>query len=798
MNLSIRWLNEFVDINDKDIKEFCDKMTMTGSKVEEFEMEAEKINKVVTGKALSIEKHPDADKLLVGIIDVGSENPLQIVTGAKNLKVGDIVPVALDGSTLFDGTKIKKGKLRGVKSEGMLCSLSELGLSINDFPNACEDGIFVLDEPCDLGENIKDIIGFNDTKVDFEITPNRPDCLSIIGLAREAAATFNKNLNLHVPGIKAQNGNFSEKLDVTVEDAKLCPYYSAKIVKNVKIAPSPRWIRERLRAMGVRPINNIVDITNYVMLEYGQPLHAFDLRLIEDNKINVRRAKPGEKITTLDGIERELTNNNLVIADSKKPIAIAGVMGGEYSGIMNDTIDIVFESANFNGSSVRLTAKEHNMRTESSSLYEKGLDEHNCPLALDRACELIELLNIGDVGSKTFSCGNLNSDRTKVFFDCEFTNRFLNINLSKDKMQDILRPLGCEFEKDYIIVPTFRSDLKNKYDIAEEIARFYGYNNIPSTNLSGSSFGILSPRQKFEKKVAETMLALGVSEAITYPFISPRHFDKIMLPKEHNLRNCVKIANPLGEDTSVMRTVAVISMLDLLSKNFNNKNENVRLFEIAKEYIPQKGASLPNEKTKLIVGFYGENIDFLYAKGIVEELLSNIFVFDYDVSAYAELPYYHPGRCAKFTLNEDIVGIVGEIHPSVCENYDIKKKVYAIELDIDMLFENAKFDIEYKAIPKFPSVKRDLALICDDDVPVLALQKIIKLNAAELLEDISIFDIYKGEQIPESKKSVAFNLTLRSSSATLTEEQVNSIIKKIVSSLEKQGITIRDGANTIV
>ena len=793
MNLSIRWLNEFVDINDKDIKEFCDKMTMTGSKVEEFEMEAGKINKVVTGKVLSIEKHPDADKLLICVIDVGREDTLQIVTGAKNLKVGDIVPVALDGSTLFDGTKIKKGKLRGVKSEGMLCSLSELGLSINDFPNACEDGIFVLDGPCNLGKNIKDVIGFNDTTVDFEITPNRPDCLSIIGLAREAAATFNKKLKLHVPEVKAQNGGFSEKLDVAVEDTKLCPYYSARIAKNVKIAPSPRWMRERLRAMGVRPINNIVDITNYVMLEYGQPLHAFDLRFIEDNKINVRRAKSDEKITTLDGVERNLTNNNLVIADNKKPIAIAGVMGGEFSGIMDDTTDIIFESANFNGPSVRKTAKEHNMRTESSSLYEKGLDTHNCPLALDRACELIELLNIGDVGSEVFSCGDLTFERTKVFFDCEFINKFLNINLSRDEMQNILMPLGCEFEKDYIVVPTFRNDLKNKYDIAEEIARFYGYNNIPSTNLIGSSFGLLSSRQKFEKKVAETMIALGVSEAITYPFISPRHFDKIMLPKEHELRNCVKIANPLGEDTSVMRTVAVISMLDLLSKNFNNKNENVRLFEIAKEYIPQKSASLPNEKTKLIAGFYGENIDFLYVKGIVEELLSNIFVFDYDVSAYAKLPYYHPGRCAKFTLNGDTFGVVGEIHPSVCENYDIKKKVYAIELDIDMLFENAKFDIEYKAIPKFPAVKRDLALICDEDIPVLALQKIIKQNAAGLLEDLSIFDIYKGEQIPKGKKSVAFNITLRSTSATLKDEQVNSTIRKIIRGFEKIGVTLRDG-----
>ena len=791
MNLSMRWLKEFVTLDEMPIRDFTEAMTMSGSKVEGWEVEGSEIENVIAGKVLSLDKHPDSDHLWITQIAIGSGEPIQIVTGAQNLKVGDVVPVAMNNSTLPGGKKIKKGKLRGVESNGMLCSLGELELTKHDFPYAIEDGIFVLQEDCKLGQPICEALGFNDTKVEFEITSNRPDCFSVIGLAREAAATFDKPLQLHKPVVKAGNGSCKEMLDVKVEDTDLCPIYSARVVKNVRVKPSPRWMRERLRAMGVRPINNIVDITNYVMLEYGQPMHSFDIRFIDEGKIRVRRAKDGESITTLDGVERKLTSKNLVIADANKPIAIAGVMGGEYSGIMDDTTAIVFESACFNGASVRTTARDQGMRTDASSRYEKGLDPNNCLPALERACELVELLDAGDVLDDVILDNHSSSERRRIRLDADWINRFLDLNLNADQMKAILTKLDCEFDGDDILVPTFRPDLEHKADIAEEIARFYGYNKIPGTSLSGGAQGKYSPRQKFNRVINDTMLALGASEIMTYSFISPKYYDKIRMPADSPLRKSLVISNPLGEDTSIMRTTALPSMLEVLSRNYNNRNADACLFELASEYIPTTEDELPTEKTNLIAGMYGNQADYFAAKGMAEQLLERLSVYDYEIEASSEEASFHPGRCAVLRIDGHRLGVIGEIHPKVAENYGISEQIYCFTLDVDLLFQYAKTEKTYVPLPKFPAVTRDLALICDDNIPVLTLEKAIVRGAGNLLENIKLFDVYKGEQIEAGKKSVAFSIVLRSLNDTLTEDRVSGIIKKTIKELEKVGANLR-------
>ena len=790
MNLSMKWLKEFVDIDIKP-RDFSEAMTISGSKVEGYEIEGSEISNVVVGKILSIVPHQDSDHLVICQVDIGESEPIQIVTGASNLTVGDLVPAALNNSTLPGGIKIKKGKLRGVESNGMLCSLGELGLTLHDFPYAIEDGIFVLQEDCQPGQPICEAIGLDDIKVEFEITSNRPDCFSVIGLAREAAATFDKPLTLHTPVVKAGNGSCKDMLDVKIEEPSLCSIYSARIVENVRVKPSPRWMRERLRAMGVRPINNIVDITNYVMLEYGQPMHAFDLRFIEDKKIRVRRAKDGETITTLDGVDRTLTHDNLVIADSKKPVAIAGVMGGEYSGIMDDTTTIVFESACFDGSSVRTTARDQGMRTDASSRYEKGLDPNNCLPALERACELVELLDAGDVLDDVIIDDHSSHEQRRIPLETEWINRFLNIQLSAEEMKAILMKIDCQFDGDTILVPTFRPDLEHKADIAEEIARFYGYNRIPSTPLRGDAQGKYTPRQKFEDKISNTMLALGLSEIMTYSFLSPKAYDKIGMPEQDHLRNSVTIANPLGEDTSIMRTTALPSMLDTLARNYNNRNGSVALFELASEYYPVEGQELPDEKTKLIAGLYGDDCDFFTAKGMVEQLLDTLFISNYEFEASSNEYSYHPGRCAHIMIDDIVIGVIGEIHPKVAENYGINERILCFTLDVDSLFAHAQTELTYTPLPKFPAVTRDLALICDETIPVRMLEKAITKGAGNLLETIQLFDVYQGEQIESGKKSVAFNIVLRSAENTLAEEQVNSTMKKVMKELEKVGATLR-------
>ncbi len=795
MNLSMKWLKEFVTLDDMPMRSFTEAMTMSGSKVEGYEVEGSEISNVVVARVESMERHPDSDHLWICQVNTGADENIQIVTGAQNLKPGDVVPAALHGSTLPGGIKIKKGKLRGVASNGMLCSLGELGLTTHDFPSAIEDGIFVLTEEdgCDLtlGKPICEAIGLNDTSVEFEITSNRPDCFSVIGLAREAAATFKKPLKLHTPEVKAGHGSCEGMLDVKIEAPELCPIYSARIVKNVRVKPSPRWMRERLRALGVRPINNIVDITNYVMLEYGQPMHAFDLRFIEEGKIRVRLAKEGETITTLDGVERKLTDKQLVIADAKKPVAIAGVMGGEYSGIMDDTTTIVFESACFDGASVRVTARDQGMRTDASSRYEKGLDPNSCLPALERACELVELLDAGDVLDGVLKDDHSCRQRRRIALEHDWINRFLDLNLSADEMKAILAPLDCQFDGDDVLVPTFRPDLEHKADIAEEIARFYGYNNIPGTAISGGAQGKYSPVQKFMAKIGSTMLAQGMSEIMTYSFISPRCYDKINLPADSQLRNSIVISNPLGEDTSIMRTIALPSMMEILAKNYNNRNASAALYELAKEYIPTTPNELPVEKNTLIGGMYGDGADFFQMKGIVEELLDAVSVYDYDVEACSDNPSYHPGRCANLVKDGRVFGVMGEIHPVVTENYGMDCRVYCFSLDADALFEMAQPEKTYKPLPKFPAVTRDLALVCDESIPVGTLEKAIVRGGGALLENIQLFDVYQGAQIEAGKKSVAFSITLRSADSTLKDEQTLAVMKKIMKELEKTGAVLR-------
>lgn len=794
MNLSMRWLNDYVQLDSSlSDRDFCEAMTLSGSKVETYEKEGSELSKIIVARIEAMEKHPDSDHLWVCSVNIGKEEPIQIVTGAQNLKVGDYVPAALDDSVVHGNKKIKKGKLRGVESNGMMCSVAELGLSVHDFPYAIEDGIFVLGDDCDktLGTDIREAIGFNDTCVEFEITSNRPDCLSMLGLAREAAATFNVPFMCKEPVVKQSEGDVNEMLSVKIAEPKLCYRYSGAVVKNVRVKPSPRWMRERLRACGVRPINNIVDITNYVMLEYGQPMHAFDLRFVKNAEIMPRLAEKGETITTLDGVERKLDETMLVIADAEKPIAVAGVMGGEYSGIMDDTNTIVFESACFNGASVRLTAKKLGMRTEASGRYEKELDPSNTMPALKRALELVQELDAGDVVNGIIDCDCSDKEPVKLPFDPEWVNRFIGIQLSAQEQQKILEKIGFIVNDGVITVPSFRNDIEHQADISEEIARFYGYHNIPNTALEGVANGKLTEKQKFSKEVENTLLACGLSEIATYSFYSPKAYDKICLPADSALRKSVVISNPLGEDSSIMRTTAIPSVMDVLELNYNNRNLQAAVYEIATEYIPQGEDTLPIEKQKAVLGMYGEGVDFYALKGVIEELTEKMNIGDCDVEAVTDNPTFHPGRTAKVTVGGKQLAIFGEIHPAVQEIYGIGVRTYVADIDLDLAFEAAKPEKTYKPLPKFPAVSRDFAFICDVKTPVGKLEKLIKEAVGNTLENIQLFDVYRGKQIPDDKKSVAFSVSMRAQDRTLTDEEADAAMKRVVKALAKEDITLR-------
>ncbi len=792
MNLSMKWLRDYVQTGDMSPRAYCEGMTMSGSKVEGYEIEGQEIQNVVVGQVTAMERHPDSDHMWICQVNLGDET-VQIVTGAQNVSTGDFVPVAKHKSVLPGGHKITKGKLRGVESNGMLCSLGELGLTAHDFPYAIEDGIFILGEDCDrtLGLDIQTAIGLDDTTVEFEITSNRPDCFSILGLARETAATFDLPMKTHIPQVKGKEGDVHDYLQVEVKNGELCPRYMARVVKNVRIAPSPRWMRERLRACGVRPINNIVDITNFVMLEYGQPMHAFDLKYVDGAHIIVRNAAPGEQITTLDGVERKLSPEMLVIADQKNPTAIAGVMGGEYSEIQPDTVTIAFESACFKGSSVRTTAKKVGLRTEASGRYEKGLDPATCEAAVNRACELVELLDAGEVVGGTIDIDNASHQRRRIPFTAEWVNRFLGINLAEEEMARMLQKLEIPVENGEAVAPTWRPDLESKADIAEEIARMYGYDKIPTTALRGTCEGVVTPRQKFDRKMEQTLLGLGMSEIYTFTFISPKLYDKIKMPADSPLRQSVTIQNPLGEDTSILRTTALPSMLQVLATNYNNRNPEAALYEVAQEFLPTQADQLPEEKPGVILGAYGGGWDFYALKGRVEALLEKLGVHEVEYRPCTHNPAYHPGRCAAIVVGEETIGGIGEIHPEVCENFEIGTKVYAAQLDGNALFRLHSEEKSYTPMPRFPASTRDLAVICDEALPVAEIEKAIRRHVGKLLEKVQLFDVYRGAQIPAGKKSVAYALILRAADRTLTVEECDKAMAQALEGLKEVGAEIR-------
>ena len=793
MKLNRKWLHEeFVDLSSVSDKEYVEKLTIFGQKVETYERMDAEIKNVVVGKVLSIVRHENSDHMWVCQIDIGQDEPLQIVTGAQNVKEGDLVPAALHNSYLPGGIHITKGKLRGVVSNGMLCSLKELDLTLGDFPYAIEDGIWIIEEDCKPGDDINTVIGNDDTIVDFEITNNRPDCYSIMGLARESAAAFALPMKHHEPTVKGSDaGSMYEHLDVEVPAEDLCNRYSARMVANVKIGPSPKWMRQRLRANGVRPINNIVDITNYVMLEYGQPMHAFDYRYVSSGKIVVREATDGETLTTLDGNVRDLKPGMLVIADENKPIGLAGIMGGENSEILPDTTTVVFESANFNGTSIRQTALALGMRTESSGKFEKNLDPMMTVPALQRACELVELLGCGDVMDGIVDIVNYVPQPKVVKLEPEKINALLGTNIDKESMVTYLNRLEIPVEGDNILVPSFRPDLNLMADIAEEVGRSFGYNEIPITEFKNSTQGGYSPIMKLESKAGAVCRSLGYSEIITYSFVSPTIFDQIRLPKDSALRNTLKIQNPLGEDTSIMRTTALPSMLDILSRNSAYHNKAAKLYELAKIYLPQE-TGLPAEPKILVLGTYGAGETFFTLKGELEAIFTGLRIQKATYTAVANNPSYHPGRCAKVTISGVDVGYLGQIHPLVAANYGMDAEVYCAEIDFDKLFALQLPEPTYTPLPKYPAVTRDIAIVCDEATTVGQAQDVITKAGGKLLRSVRLFDIYRGANLGDGKKSLAFSLTLRADDRTLTDDDSEGTISKILAALKDSlGATLR-------
>ncbi len=900
MNLSRKWLNEFVQIDVGD-KEFAEAMTLSGSKVEGVSDLGEEIKNVVVGRILSMERHPDSDHMWVCQLDVGREEPVQIVTGAWNIHEGDLVPVAKDNSWLPGGVHITRGNLRGVKSKGMLCSLPELGLDERDFPyaaitpaailgdyhpidpakpsipadiqpghkifgpvvaakveevtaaengkwrctltygeqdgptavivktvcpnlhagdlaayntktgtictlddlhaeqrefpNCRPSGIFVLREDCKPGDDIKPVTGLDDHVVEFEITPNRPDCLSVIGLAREAAATFDKPLTLHTPEVRGGGaGALAELLDVETPDADLVPRYTARMVRNVKIAPSPKWMRERLRAMGVRPINNIVDITNYVMLEYGQPMHAFDYRYVNGGKIIVRRAAEGEKLTTLDGKEHILNANHLVIADEGRAVGLAGIMGGLNSEIADDTADVVFESACFDGTCIRKGALALGMRTEASAKFEKGLDPMNTLPAVNRACELVELLGAGEVVDGVIDILNNVPQPVELTVEPDKINALLGTDIDGAEMFRIFEKLNfvsggaqaVDPNRFTVHVPSYRGDVRRMADLAEEVARFHGYNNIPATLMRGQTTqGGYSPAQKLENRLGALCRTCGYSEIITYSFISPSAYDKILWGRDDFHRKSFKILNPLGEDTSIMRTTTLPSMLEVLGRNWNNRNKAAWLYELGRIYMPGGEDGLAMEAQILTLGAYGNGMDFFTMKGAVEALLADIQAPEVRFEACAEDPSYHPGRCAYVYSGSDIVGVFGQVHPRAAQNFGVDGELYCAELSFDELLLAQGPGRCYTPLPKYPPITRDIAVVCGEAVTVGALERAIRRGAKGLLREVSLFDVYRGKNLGEGKKSVAFSLVLRADDRSLTGEEADEDVRSILEALKQ-------------
>lgn len=793
MKASIEWLKEYSDIDVNPI-ELGDILTMTGSKVETIDQLGNDIKNVVVGKILEIEKHPDADKLVVTKVDVGNET-LQIVTGANNIKVGDLVPIAKDGSELPNGVKIKKGMLRGIESCGMMCSVGELNLALANYPQQIEHGIMILDHKLekDLGKDIVEVLKLKEDIIDFEITSNRPDCFSIEGLGRETAASLNKpfkNPRKNLDEKQIETKSELEGLRVDIKAPDLCYRYVARMVKNVKIGASPDWMVRRLKACGVRSINNIVDITNYVMLEIGQPMHAFDIDSIAGKHITVRRAKKGEKITTLDEQERKLDENNLVIADDEKAVAIAGVMGGLNSEIEGNTKTVVFESAVFYGGSVRKTAKQVGLRTESSSRFEKGLSAENALRAANRAVELVEQLGMGEVVEGKIDVYPTKQKINEIPLEVAKINGLLGTNLTKQEMIDILEKLEIKVKDDKVISPYFRMDLEFVADIAEEIGRFYGYDKLDTTLMKAdTTLGIRNKEQNIEKKVKEVLVNSGLSEIYTYGFVSQKDLELSNISEEIK-KYAITIQNPLSDEYKLMRPTTIPSMMQILTTNHNKKNQEVKLFDLSRNYKNTKqevqNGEVPLQEEILTIGMYGEEVDFYHLKGLLENILESININHYEVEKETSNLSYHPRRCANLKIGTDVIATLGEVHPEVLDNYAISKRAYLAEVNMTKLVKYAKATKKYTEVPKFPAVERDIAVIVEESIEVGQIQKVITKKAKKLLESMQLFDIYRDEKIGQNKKSVAYSLIFRDKNKTLSDEEINEKMQEIVSELEKQ------------
>ena len=809
MRTSLKWIKDLVPgIEDLTPQEYLDAMTLSGSKGEYYVELDKNLENIVVGQILKIEKHPDADKLVICQVNVGQEEPVQIVTGAPNVFEGAVVPVVLaggrvagghDGSTPpEEGIKIKKGKLRGVPSNGMMCSIEELGSSRDMYPDAPENGIYIFKNREDIkpGDNAVKALGLDDAVIEYEITSNRVDCFSILGIAREAAVTFDKPFCPPVVEPTGNDEDVNDFISVEVKDTELCPRYTARVVKNIKVGPSPEWMQRRLAAQGIRPINNIVDITNYVMEEYGQPMHAYDLSTIAGQKIIVRRAEDNEKFVTLDGQERTLDSSMLMICDAEKPVGIAGIMGGENSMITDDVDAILFEAACFDGTNIRLSGKKLGMRTDAQSKFEKGLDPNNASAAIDRACQLIEVLGCGEVVGGMVDVYGKVKEPHEIPFQPERINRLLGTDLSAEQMLGYFKSLELEYDADrnVMIIPTFRQDLLGTADLAEEVARFYGYSNIPSTLPSGeSTSGKVSFKHRVEDVAKETAEFCGFSEGMTFSFESPKVFDKLRLDADDPLRQAITIANPQGEDYSIMKTTPLNGMLVSLARNFNRRNKDVKLYEMAKIYLPK---SLPlteyaDERVQFTLGFYGEG-DFFTMKGVVEEFLERAGMHDIvDYDPNAGKSFLHPGRQANIIYQGKVIGYMGEIHPEVCENYDLKTRAYIAVLDMPVITEMATFDRHFKGIAKHPAVNRDISMVVKKDILVGQIEKVIREKGGHHLESYHLFDIYEGSQIKAGYKSVAYSITFRANDRTLEEKDITAAMDKIIAGLEDLGIELR-------
>ena len=805
MNTSLAWLKAYVPDLDVEAQEFADAMTLSGSKVEGYEKKDEDLEKIVIGQILKIEKHPDADKLIICQVDVGAGTPLQIVTGAPNVKEGDKVPVVLDGGKVAGGhdgkmtpggIRIKKGKLRGVESNGMLCSIEELGSTRDMYPEAPESGIYIFGEDAVVGENAVKALGLDDVVVEYEITSNRVDCFSVVGLAREAAATFRKDFFPPVITPTGNSENVNDYIKVTVKDTDLCPRYCARVVKNIRIAPSPVWMQRRLAAHGIRPINNIVDITNYVMEEFGQPMHAYDLDTIAGHEIIVRRGEDGEKFVTLDGQERQVDSSVLMICDADKAVGIAGIMGGENSMITDHVQTMLFEAACFDGTNIRLSSKKVGLRTDASGKFEKGLDPNTALDAINRACQLVEELGAGEVVGGVVDVYSRVRTGNRVPFDPEYVNRLLGTDIDRETMIGYFKKIDLDFDEktSEVIVPSWRQDLLRPADLAEEVARFYGYDNIPTTLPSGeATTGKLSFKMRIEAIARDIAEFCGFSQGMTYSFESPKVFDRLRIPEDCSLRNVVTISNPLGEDFSIMRTTSLNGMLTSLATNYNRRNKNVRLYELGNIYLPKQLplTELPEERMQFTLGMYGDG-DFYTMKGVVEEFLDKIGMNKketYDPNA--QKPFLHPGRQANIVYDKTVIGFLGELHPEVADTYGIGERAYIAVLDMPAILPFASFDRKYEGIARFPAVTRDISMVVPEEILAGDIEAVIEQRGGKNLESYQLFDVYEGSQIKAGYKSLAYSIVFRSKEKTLEEAEISGAMKKILKALESMGIELR-------